>query len=153
MGGRRDRFWGATFKLSIAVESYRLRQSDYGYLARGYLPCSLETKAAGRRQMDCFVPPVGLVYGLKPHLQTVSSGTSLRESPERVQLWKSRPTNVRGLWEWVCHRLSCSVCCTVCVSCFLSPLLSSQTFVLSSSCTWGFMGVWNDKSRRNLGEL
>lgn len=93
-------------------------------------------------------------------IQTLTpSSNILIPLPERAQLWKSRPTDVRGLREWVCHRLSCS-CLLPSRLCFLLPL----SFTLFS---WErehfcpelkllmihFMGVWDDRSSSSLGEL
>lgn len=161
MGGRRAWFWGATFKLSGAIESFRLRQSDYGYLACGYLPRSSE-KRLGSLHAACQIKTAGRWTPLCPRwVWSIDLNPIFKHSPlvplsERTQLWKSRLTDVRGLWEWVCHGLSCS-CLLHCCLCFLLPL----SFILFS---WErenfcpelelhmthFIGLWDDKSRRNL---
>lgn len=78
---------------------------------------------------------------------------------ERAPLWKSKLTDVKALWEWVCYRLSCSYLLH-CGLCFLLPL----SFPLFS---WekeqfcpelklhriNFIGLWDDRSSSSLGEL
>lgn len=115
--------------LSVATESHRLRQCDHGHSACGYLPCSLEkglgslhaacpTKAAGR-WTPCWVWYIDF--------NPIFKHSSLIPFSERAQLWKSRPADVKGSWEWVCHRLSCSSRLLHCGSCFLL-LLSFTLF-------------------------
>lgn len=137
------------------MESYRLRESAYGYSACGYLPCSLEkgsgslyaacpTKAAGRWTPLC---PCWVWYtDFNPPLIPLS---------ERAQLWKSRPTDVRSLREWVCHTLSCLLHCSLC---FFLPL----SFTVFSREREHFcpelklrmihvVGLWDDRFKQQPG--
>lgn len=140
------------------MEGYRLRQSAYGYSACGYLPCSLE-KGSGFLRAACPTKAAGRWTPLCPSWVWYTDFNPLFRHPPLIplsggaQLWKSRPTDVRGLREWVCHGLSCS-CLLYCHLCLSFTLFSQEREHFCPELKLHmlrFVGLWNNRFKQQPG--
>lgn len=136
-----------------------------GYLAHGYLPRSSE-KGLGSLHAACSTKTAGRLTHLWPQwawyidLKPVFKHSPLLPlSAEEPQLLKQRPTDVKGLWEWVCLRLPC-LCLLHCCLCFFLPLpFTLFSWEREDLClelelqVVDYMGVWDDRTHRNVREL